>query len=182
MGGQIRSFSGEVEARAVRTDTAETVAAVKETTVVTGTDPESASRNALADAGALAASALAPEVLASWKAEKTVEPVTMMVTGTRNLGHFVLFRRALAGIEGVAELQTREMRADEATLIVEYDGTARELAESLLRISFEAFGIDINKDEGDENLLRVALVEEKPMQDRQGGPLRDAGHQPQAEE
>lgn len=156
MGDQIRSFSGEVEVRAIRTDTAESIAAVNEKAVVTGTDEAAGSRSALADAGARAAAALAPEVLASWKAEKVAEPVTMKVTGTQNLGHFVMFRRALAGIKGVSELQTREMRADEATLVIKYDGSARDLAEALLRISFEAFGIDIAEET--DNRLRVAVV------------------------
>jgi hypothetical protein len=159
MGGRIRSFSGEVDVRAIRSDTAETVSAVKKTAVVTGTDPQAGSRNALADAGAQAAAALAPEVLATWTAEKAAAPVTLKVTGTQNLGHFVMFRRALAGIEGVEELQTQEMRADEATLIVEYDGSARDLAEALLRIRFEAFGINITEEADD--LLRVAFVSEQ---------------------
>lgn len=156
MGDQIRSFSGEIEVRAIRTDTAETIAAVNEKAVVTGTDQAAGSRSALTDAGARAAAALAPEVLATWKAEKVVEPVTMKVTGTQNLGHFVMFRRALAGIQGVSELQTREMRADEATLVIKYDGSARDLAEALLRIPFESFGIDIAEEA--EKRLRVAFV------------------------
>ena len=67
-----------------------------------------------------------------------------------------MFRRALAGIEGVSELQTREMRADEATLVVEYDGEARDLAETLLRIPFDAFGIDITEQAA--QTLRVELI------------------------
>ncbi len=156
MDGQIRSFSGAVSARAVRTDTAETMAEAKETAVVTAADPAEGSREALTDAGKKAASDLASAVLTAWKAEKATEPITLNVVGTQNLGHFVMFRRALAGIEGVSELQTREMRADEATLVVDYNGEARALAEALLRISFDAFGIDITE-EGHKT-LRVALV------------------------
>jgi hypothetical protein len=156
MGGQLRSFSGKVEVRAVRTDTAETIATAEQTAVVTGQDPEAGSRAALTDAGGLAAASLAPQVLTSWKEGKSTEPITLNVVGTRNLGHFVMFRRALAGIEGVSELQTREMRADEATLVVEYDGEARDLAETLLRIPFDAFGIDITEEAA--QTLRVELI------------------------
>jgi hypothetical protein len=156
MGSQIRSFSGKVSARAIRTDTAETIAATEKNAVVTGADPEAGSRAALAEAGGQAAAALAPEVLTTWKTEKAAEPITLKVVGTQNLGHFVMFRRALAGIEGVSELQTREMRADQATLAVEYDGTARDLAETLLRIPFEAFGINITE-EGAQT-LQVELI------------------------
>ena len=156
MGGQIRSFSGEVSVRAIRTDTAETVASATETAVVTGTDPAAGSRAALSDAGSRAAAALVPVVIADWKTEKTAEPIAMSVVGTQNLGHFVMFRRALTSIEGVTELQTREIGADEAALVVEYDGNAQELADALLRIPFEAFGIDITQ-EG-PRALRVALI------------------------
>jgi hypothetical protein len=156
MGAQIRSFSGKVSVRAIRTDTAETVAATENTAVVTGAEAEAGSRAALTEAGGEAAAALAPEMLATWKVEKSTEPITLNVMGTQNLGHFVMFRRALAGIEGVSELQTREMRADQAKLVVEYDGNARDLAETLLRISFEAFGINITE-EGAQT-LQVELI------------------------
>ena len=156
MGGQIRSFSGKVTARAIRTDTAETVAATEHNSVVTGADPEFGSRAALNEAGGKAAAALAPAVLTTWKTEKTAEPITLNVVGTQNLGHFVMFRRALAGIEGVSELQTREMRADQATLVVDFDGQARDLAETLLRIPFEAFGINITEEAA--QTLRVELI------------------------
>jgi hypothetical protein len=156
MGSQIRSFSGKVSVRAIRTDTAETVAAAEKAAVVTGSDPDAGSRAALTDAGGQAAAALAPKILMTWKTEKTAEPVTLNVVGTQNLGHFVMFRRALAGIEGVSELQTREMRADQATLVVEYDGKARDLAETLLRIPFDAFGINITEEGG--QTLRVELI------------------------
>jgi hypothetical protein len=156
MGSQIRSFSGKVSVRAIRTDTAETIAAAEKVAVVTGSDPDAGSRAALTDAGGQAAAALAPEILMTWKTEKTAEPVTLNVVGTQNLGHFVMFRRALAGIEGVSELQTREMRADQATLVVEYDGKARDLAETLLRIPFDAFGINITEEGG--QTLRVELI------------------------
>ena len=128
----------------------------EETAVVTGQDPETGSREALTDAGGLAAASMAPQVLTSWQTVKSAEPITLNVVGTRNLGHFVMFRRALAGIEGVSELQTREMRADEATLVVEYDGEARDLAETLLRIPFDAFGIDITEQAA--QTLRVELI------------------------
>ena len=87
---------------------------------------------------------------------EVTETITLEMTGTQHLGHFVQFRRALSGIQGVSEFQTREMKADRATLVVEYEGTVRELAEALLRISFDAFGIDIK--EAAAQTLRIELI------------------------
>jgi hypothetical protein len=80
----------------------------------------------------------------------------VIVEGTRDLSKFVIFRAELNEIPGVDSLQTSEMKADEATIIVNFQGNAKELADALMLKTFESFGINIY--EVSQSHLRVRLV------------------------
>lgn len=82
--------------------------------------------------------------------------IEVVVAGTRNLKHFIQFRQALGGLAGVAALSTREMTADRTTLVVTYQGRARELADALMMNTFDAFGVRIY--EVSDYNLQVELI------------------------
>ena len=46
---------------------------------------------------------------------------------------------------GVNEVQTREMKADEAIIAVNYNGNGKALAEALMLKTFGSFGLNITK-------------------------------------
>ena len=48
------------------------------------------------------------------------------------------------------------MQSDTAVLIVDYQGSAAALAEALMRLSFDTFGLNIAKPEG--NTIRLQIV------------------------
>jgi hypothetical protein len=56
-------------------------------------------------------------------------------------------------VEGI---RVKEIKNNEASLLVEYKGKAKDLAAALMLINFESFGINIS--EVAENLLRIELV------------------------
>jgi len=70
--------------------------------------------------------------------------------------NFVLFRKMLNDISSVEEIKTREMRPDTSTLMVEYTGTPKLLADALMLKTVENFGINIT--EVSEDHLRVEIV------------------------
>ena len=80
--------------------------------------------------------------------------------GTRILSNFVKFRRALSSLNNVKEIRSSEMKADRATVIVEYNGDVNTLAESLMLKSFESFGINISEVLPDQLRINLMPVDE----------------------
>jgi hypothetical protein len=158
MGGDIKSFKGTVLARALRTDTGEEIASTIQTEVSVNKDDIAGARDALSNAGYHAGSDLASQIVRKWHEEvkKSITTLVIIVEGTRDLSNFVIFRAELNEIPGVDSLQTSEMKADEATIVVDFQGNAKELADALMLKNFESFGINIY--EISQSHLRVRLV------------------------
>ncbi len=157
MGQNIRSFKGIVSARAIRTDTREEIAATMQRAVTTNTDETTGVRDTLSDVGSLAGEALASQIVYAWqKDEQQYNPVEIIVEGTDNLVNFEKFRRIITQMSGVKNLQTKEMKADEVTITLEFQGDAKTLADALMLKSFESIGINIY--EVSHNHLKIQLV------------------------
>jgi len=158
MGGDIKSFKGTVLARALRTDTGDEIASTIQTAVSVNKDNIAGARDALSNAGYLAGSDLASQIVMKWHKEvkKSITTLVIIVEGTRALSNFVIFRAELNEIPGVDSLQTSEMKADEATIVVDFQGNAKELADALMLKNFESFGINIY--EISQSHLRIRLV------------------------
>jgi hypothetical protein len=158
MGGDIKSFKGTVLARALRTDTGEEIASTAQTAVSVNKDDIAGGIDALSNVGYLAGSDLASQIVRKWRKEvkKSITTLAIIVEGTRVLSNFVIFRAELNEIPGVDSLQTSEMKADEATIIVNFQGNAKELADALMLKTFESFGINIY--EISPSHLRVRLI------------------------
>ena len=157
MGTDLKSFKGSVTARALRTDSGEQIASLSRTTVAANTDEVVGSQEALATAGTLTAESLAEIIADVWQ-KKAQQPnlIEIAIEGTKKLTDFVRFRRILSSIPGVQSIRVKEMKSNEATLFVDYKGTAEDLASALMLKSFESFGINIT--EVDQNNMRIALI------------------------
>jgi hypothetical protein len=89
------------------------------------------------------------------KSAAAPSPVALTVEGSGNLANFVKLRRALAAIPGVTAVQVKEMKPNEAILLVDTTGSSRELAAALALQTFDTFEVTVV--EALENALRVAL-------------------------
>ncbi len=158
MGESIKSFKAIVSIRALRTDTGEEIASTVQTAVSVNQDDIAGGGDALSNAGYLAGRKLASQIAIMWQKEvkKSLSTVRIIVEGTRYLSNFVIFRSVLNEIPGVVTAQTSELKADEATIIVNFQGNAKELADALMLKNFESFGINIYEISQDH--LRVRLV------------------------
>ena len=157
MGATIRSFKAEVSLRAVDTNSRQQVAAVDQVSVETSEDEIAGGNAALIAAGRLAGDKLASQIVLTWKkGTKVSGKVEILIKGTSDLGSYVALRRALQEIPGVSGLRIEQMKADQATLSVDYDRDSHALAESLMRRSFENFGVDIY--ELENNSLRLEIL------------------------
>jgi len=157
MGDDLKSFKGNLNARVLRTETGEKISNISRTAVTANVDEIVGGREALTMAGTLAGDQLAPQLATAWRklAEKPSQ-VEVMVEGTGNLANFVKFRRALTSISGVGGIRVKEIKPNETTLIVEYEGKAEELASELMRQNFNNFGINIY--EITQENLKIAIV------------------------
>jgi hypothetical protein len=157
MGEDIGSFQGIVTAYAISTEACEKIATTVQTFAAMNRDEILGSREVLAGAGTLAAEDIAAQISAVWrKQSNAIQKVKIIVDGTRHLGNFVLFKRILNDLPGMKEMQTSEVKADEATIIADFQGDAEKLAETLMLKTADPFGIKIN--EISENSIRMELL------------------------
>jgi hypothetical protein len=157
MGETIRTFNAAITARAILTDTGETIATLQVSMAATHTDPGAGSRTALSEAGRQAGMELASRIQSQWRtAPKAETEITITLTGIDLLPNLVAFRNALKEIPGVSRHQSLEMTPRQTVLSVTYAGTPRELADAVLIRPFEGFGINI--EELTDNHLRIILI------------------------
>ncbi len=157
MGSEMKSFNGTVSGRVLRADSAELLLTFTRTAVAVNEDDIIGSRQALGDAGTLAGRALAGELTAAWQKQADRPAVVqMLIRGTSHLADYVKFRKKLNTISGVQGIRVKEIKPNEATLLVEYKGQAKDLAAALMLQNFETFGINIF--EVTRDALKIELI------------------------
>jgi len=158
MGSAMRSFNGTLEARAIRTDSAELMLNFTRTAVAANEDDIIGGKEALANVGDLAGRELAEQLVAVWQRQAGRPAVVeLSILGTGHLASYVKLRKALNTISGVEGIRVKEIKPNEAILLVEYKGKAKDLAAALMVQNFKAFGINIS--EVTNNSLRIELVQ-----------------------
>ena len=157
MGSAMRSFNGTATVRVIQTASAEPILNLTRTAVAVSEDDVSGSRRALEEVGGLAGQALAEELTLAWQ-KKAAKPslISMVIRGTEHLATYVKFRKAMNAISGVEGIRVKGIKPNEATLLVEYKGKAKELAAALMQQNFESFGINIFDVTPD--MVRVELI------------------------
>ena len=144
MGSAMRSFNGTVTLRALRSDDAEPMLNLTRTAVAVSEDDTVGGREALADAGAMAGPALAEELIIAWQKQAgRPSVVEVVILGTNQLANYVKFRKTLNTISGVEGIRVKEIKPNEAILLVEYAGKTQDLASALMQQNFKSFGINI---------------------------------------
>jgi hypothetical protein len=127
------------------------------TAVAANEDDIIGGKEALANVGDLAGQELAEQLVVVWQRQAGRPAVVeLSILGTGQLASYVKFRKALNTISGVEGIRVKEIKPNEATLLVEYKGKAKDLAAALMLQNFKAFGINIS--EVTNNSLRIELV------------------------
>lgn len=146
MGENIRTFKANVNLRVIDASTGQTLTTVEKQALTVGEDPDKGGKNALADAAYQAGKHLTDRVASLWRNTKqAADKFTIRVQGDSVLLYLEDLRSALREQSEVSSIQTSEMTGNSATLTVDFDGTAQELANNLLVQSFERFGINIRE-------------------------------------
>jgi len=157
IGEHIKSFSGKVVARVLKTDTGKEIAKTDKIFIAISADDVAGSKEALSFAGSEAGNDLSTKIIKLWN-KKKIKPVVLeiMVTGTKNFANFTTLRRFIISMPQVKDVKTRGMRSNETTLAIKIKGNAKGFADALLLKNFDSFGINIV--EVGENRLNIKIV------------------------
>jgi len=146
-GGPLANFvsvRARVEARAIRTDTGDILAAEGVSAPGLDLSEQGAGKKALAAAGEKWVEAALPAILARWSKEvndgNTVQVVVSGLTFAQ-LGKFK--ERLKTEVRGVKDIHQRSFTANVATLDVDVKGSAQELADDIVRKDFPSFKIEV---------------------------------------
>jgi hypothetical protein len=144
--GEERSYRADIDLELFFSETGEPMGAVKESAVVkSGTDEEGA-KQALVQAGTLAAETLSTKISNLWSArQQTVQTIETRVEGADYLSSFIMLRKVLGDMPGIQEIKTREIGSDRATVDILFKGNAATLADLLMLKTFDSFGIQISE-------------------------------------
>ncbi len=155
--GEKTSFNATVTARAILAESGQEMASVLETVTEQHENPAEGGISPLGAAGKQAAEKLAPLMAKVWEEMKSrAERIDLRVTGTRNLGSFVRFRKALNAMGDVKNIQIRAMKSDEAEISIGFAKAAQEFINSLKKLKFSSFEIEIRSQSG--RRMEIALI------------------------
>jgi len=145
MEGIMRSFRGSVVLKAFRVSDGKQIATGQSSALVAAQDAYNGGREALQQVVTQAGAELSTKIQEAWRREGAGEfHLELRVAGIGgNMASFVRFRGALSTLSGVDNVQLKEMTTSDAVLMVAYQGNARSLADALLLMNFDTFGINI---------------------------------------
>jgi hypothetical protein len=159
MGSAMRSFNATIDARAIRANSAEPMLNLTRTAVAANENDIIGGKEALKNVGDLVGQELAEQLVVVWQRQAGRPAVVeLSILGTGHLANYVKFRKTLNTISGVEGIQVKEIKPNEAALLVEYKGKTKDLAAALMLQNFNAFGIHIS--EVTDNSLRIELVQD----------------------
>lgn len=158
LGATSRSFRGTVSARAYSVRNSREIGHTQHDAMVTGDDPGAGGRQSINNAAYLAGEELAAQIASAWFAGGgSSSAIELQVEGiSGHIADFVKLRGAMGVMSGVDSIQRKEMRADTAVLLVDYQGSARAFAAALMRESFDTFSLNIAEAAG--NTIRLQIV------------------------
>jgi hypothetical protein len=158
LGAGQRSFRATVAARAYSLKNGQEIGQTQQTALVTDDDPYSGGRQAIENAAQSAGEELSARIAAAWYSKGMGKSkIEIQVAGiSGHMASFVQFRGAMSAMSGVDDIQRKEMQSDTAVLVVDYQGSARALADALRRQSFDTFSMNIADPEG--NSIRLQIV------------------------
>ncbi len=158
IGQEIKTFKGLTSARAVRVKTGEKIAFTNRSLMTANAAEDKGVQAAIKDVSRLAGEDMAIQIAAVWRETAAPSPwIELNVVGTGgNIAGFVKFRTILKELSGVNDIQLKELLPDKATIIVDFQGDARALANALMLKTFKTFGINIF--EINQNNLKIRLI------------------------
>lgn len=99
--------------------------------------------------------------------------VEILVSGTQKLAYFVAFRKVLAkDVQGVSAIHLKELKSDNAKIIVDFAEGGKILAKRLMMQSFDNFGL--NMQQVSSGKIVMALVSREELKKIRSGETQKA--------
>lgn len=118
----------------------ETEASIEDSVRETGIE------RALNQAGTEAAEKLSAVISRHWaEAGAVAQTIETKILGDDYLSSFIMLRKLLSNMQGIEDIQTREIGSSQAFLDIVYRGTPRKFADALLLNTFDTFDIEISE-------------------------------------
>lgn len=140
---RMESARGSVEARAIRCDTAEIIAAGQAEAGGADSSEAVAGKKAVRQAASALADDLISQITKRWSADVVGGASVQLTINNISFGRLSDFKKTLKGIEGVQDMQQRSFAGKTAVLDVDYRYDAERLAEALASTDFSEFTIEI---------------------------------------
>ncbi len=155
--GNEKSYQANVCLKVFKTDTGDQIASVDTKAVVKDTISQNGIENGFKQAGLDAGKKLADDITQSFtdqnKGPRTIE---ITIKGTDYLSSFIMLKRIMNKMDGIQDIQTKELGSDQAVADITFLGSAKELADALLLQTFDSFGIEIS--DVKDNSLTIKFV------------------------
>jgi hypothetical protein len=158
VGADQKSLRAIVAVRAYSVQNGQQIGQTQQVEAITGDDVYSGGRQAIEKAARTAGEELSDRIATAWFSKGMGKSkIEIQVEGiSGHIAAFVKLRGAMGTMSGVEDIQRKEMQADTAVLLVDYQGSARALADALKRQSFDTFSLQIANPEG--NTIHLQIV------------------------
>jgi len=168
-GSGMASIDAEIKLQAYQAQTGMLIAETFQTARAVKDNEIISAKEAIAKASNQAADELTKHIEDGLqKAAINASQVELLVSGTQKLAYFVAFRKVLSqDIQGVAAIHLKELKADNAKIIVEFAEGGDVLAKRLMMQSFDNFGLNMQQVSSDR--IELALISKEELQKIRSG-------------
>jgi len=73
-----------------------------------------------------------------------LKTIKAQIEGSDYLSSFIMLRKTLNSMNGIKDVQTRELTSDQAVVIIAFDGDGKDLARELMLNSFDDFVLELS--------------------------------------
>jgi len=165
------SVDAEIKLQAYQSQTGMLIAEISQTARAVKENELISAKEAVAKAARLAAEALTKQLEAGLqKAAMNASQVELLVSGTKKLAYFVAFRKVLAqDIQGVKGIHLKELKANNAKIIVDFPEGGDILAKRLIlkMKSIDSFGL--NMQQVSSGKIVLGLISKEELNKKQSG-------------
>lgn len=142
--GGMHSGQADISARAIRTDVGSIMALATEHGKGVHISKNTAGTKALTQAGEKLASLLMKEMVKKWQLESSSTSTVQMIITDIAFAELLKLKKELPGaLSAIQDVKQRSFAANTAKLDITCEGSAEQLAEGLMGITFDAFKLEI---------------------------------------
>jgi hypothetical protein len=144
-GTQLQSIQATLQARAVRTDTGRVISSRSATAAKAHLDELQGGALAIAQATAKLADEMIADIIRHWRGEVygRSREITLMISGLASYRHLTAVRRVLEKeVQGVRAVHQRSYTGGIAELMLDYGGSAANIADALAAHEFHGFRLN----------------------------------------